>query len=101
MNPASESLTRVPAEETQPPARSGKTKRSRIFLTPAAVAVLVVPVLGLTLVGRWSRVKPATHTVRHEKLHRAITLRGDLEAVDTSNIVCQVRSRTHGRTSST
>src|SRR5207302_8210062 len=104
MNPASEGTPPVPAAELQAPARpspASRPKKSRLLIALAGVPVFLIPVLGWTLAARWSREKPVTHIVRREKLQRAITVRGDLEAVDTSEIICKVRARAHGRTSST
>jgi multidrug efflux pump subunit AcrA (membrane-fusion protein) len=37
-----------------------------------------------------------THTVRYERLTRPIVARGDLQAAESSDIICQVKNRTQG-----
>src|SRR5437773_271089 len=104
MHSAPENRPPVPLTQPDPPVqppRSSQKHGRRLVYAVAAVPLLTLPLFGWALAGRLSREKPVTHQVRREKLQHAITARGDLEAVDTSEIVCRVQSRVHGRTNST
>lgn len=93
----------VPAQP-QPPAKPARLLRARrhgLVIVLALAPVLLIPIAGWWLAGKVNREKPVTHQVRRERLQRAISARGDLEAAETSEIVCRVKSRTPGRTSST
>ncbi len=84
------------------PALGLKRRRLRGWIYGLAVPFLcVVPVLGWWLAARAARERPATLPVRREKLHHAIVARGDLDAAETTDIICHVRSRSPGRQNST
>ncbi len=104
MDSASETLTPAAAPSQHPAAIRTPVIRkqsTRIMLILAVATFVLVPLFGWLLAGRTARERPLTHQVRKEQLQRIITARGEMEAAETSDIFCRVRSRTPGRSTST
>lgn len=87
----------MPDRPHGPPRHRRKTPR---LLLPLALGlVLVAGIVAGAWVYRHQRNLPsslATHTVRYEQVQPTVVARGDLGAAEYSNIVCRVRSLTHG-----
>jgi multidrug resistance efflux pump len=90
------------AADVRPPVR-----RRRPWLSPWRLSVLLVLVVGggvllfAVSARRRPRARGATHPVHREILRRALVSRGDLEAVESTNILCRVQATSPNATNST